>query len=77
MTTSRILPVILSITVIILVAVIQERSKFLAAIVATMPVSAPLALWIVYAANKTVRNRWLAYPVHGWRHHRRSLHRGA
>ena len=52
MTSSRILPVIFSIAVLVVVAVVQERSKFLAAIVATMPVSAPLALWIVYAANR-------------------------
>jgi uncharacterized membrane protein (GlpM family) len=52
MNTSRILPVILSIAVIVLVALVQDRSKFLAAIVATMPVSAPLALWVVYAANR-------------------------
>jgi uncharacterized membrane protein (GlpM family) len=38
--------------VLVLVALVQERSKFLAAIVATMPVSAPLALWVVYAANR-------------------------
>ena len=52
MTSSRVIPVILSIGVLLLVAVVQERSKFLAAIVATMPVSAPLALWIVYSANR-------------------------
>jgi len=52
MTSSRIIPVILSIAVIVLVALVQERSKYLAAIVATMPVSAPLALWVVYAANR-------------------------
>lgn len=52
MTTSRLIPVILSIVVLLLVAVVQERSKYLAAIIATMPVSAPLALWVVYAANR-------------------------
>jgi len=52
MTSSRIIPVILSILVIIVVAIVQERSRFLAAIVATMPVSAPLALWVVYTANR-------------------------
>lgn len=46
----RVLPVIISIAIIILVAVIQEYSKTLAAITATMPLTAPLALWVVYAA---------------------------
>ena len=45
----RVLPVIVSIAIIILVAVIQEHSKLLAAITATMPLTAPLALWVVYA----------------------------
>jgi hypothetical protein len=52
MTLSRVLPVVLSILVIIAIAVIQERSKALAAILATMPLTAPLALWVVYSANK-------------------------
>jgi hypothetical protein len=47
----RVLPVIISIAIIILVAVVQEYSKTLAAITATMPLTAPLALWIVYAGT--------------------------
>lgn len=39
-----------SIAVIILVAILQRHSKLAAAITATMPLSAPLALWIVYAS---------------------------
>jgi hypothetical protein len=46
----NIVPVIVSITVIILVAVLQRHSKLAAAITATMPLSMPLALWIVYAS---------------------------
>jgi len=46
----NILPVLLSIVVIILVAILQRHSKLVAAITATMPLSAPLALWIVYAS---------------------------
>jgi hypothetical protein len=51
MKTQDILPVLLSIVVIILVAVLEKQSKLAAAITATMPVGASLALWIVYSAN--------------------------
>lgn len=51
MKTQDILPVLLSIVVIILVAVLEKQSKFAAAITATMPIGATLALWIVYSAN--------------------------
>ncbi len=44
-------PVVISIVVIILVAVVQKQSKFAAAILSTMPLTAPLALWIVYSLN--------------------------
>jgi len=40
----------MSIGVIVLVAVLERHSKLVAAITATMPLSAPLALWIVYAS---------------------------
>ena len=50
MKSQSVLPVLVSITVIILVAVLQRHSKLVAAITATMPLSAPLALWIVYAS---------------------------
>lgn len=40
----------MSIAVILLVAVLEKHSKLVAAITATMPLSAPLALWIVYAS---------------------------
>ena len=46
------LPVLVSIVVIILVAILEKQSKLVAAITATMPTTAPLALWIVYSANK-------------------------
>jgi hypothetical protein len=46
-----IVPVILSIVVIILVAVLEKQSKLFAALTATMPLAIPLALWIVYASN--------------------------
>jgi hypothetical protein len=51
MKSQAILPVVLSIIVIILVAVLEKQSKLIAALTATMPLAAPLALWIVYSSN--------------------------
>ena len=51
MKTQDIFPLILSIMVIILVAVLEKQSKLFAALAATMPLTTPLALWIVYSAN--------------------------
>ncbi len=51
MKSQDILPILLSIAVIILVAVLEKQSKFAAAITATMPIGATLAIWIVYSAN--------------------------
>lgn len=45
-------PVLLSVIIIILVAVIQARSRYLAAIIAAMPLTAPLAMWIVFSASE-------------------------
>lgn len=47
----KILPVLVSIAIIILVAILREHSRTFAAIVATMPINVPLALWIVYSAD--------------------------
>jgi uncharacterized membrane protein (GlpM family) len=44
-------PVIVSVVIIVLVAVVQERSRGLAAIVAMLPLTAPLAAWIVFSAS--------------------------
>lgn len=51
MKSQDIVPVVLSIVVIVLVAVLEKQSKLFAALTATMPLGAPLALWIVYSAN--------------------------
>jgi hypothetical protein len=51
MKSQDIVPVVLSVIVIILVAVIEKQSKLFAALTATMPLATPLALWIVYSAN--------------------------
>jgi hypothetical protein len=52
---NEILPVGVSITVLILVALIQRQSKVVAAVTATMPVTIPLVLWIVYTSTKGER----------------------
>jgi uncharacterized membrane protein (GlpM family) len=46
-----VLPVVASMVIILLVALIEKQSKFAAAITAVMPIGATLALWIVYSAN--------------------------
>jgi len=51
-TTQQWLPVAISVLVIIAIAVLQAQSKTVAAITATMPLTIPLALWIVHAANR-------------------------
>jgi hypothetical protein len=43
---------VLSVLIVVLVGVIQERSRHLAAIIATMPLTAPLAMWIVFSASR-------------------------
>ena len=45
-----VIPVVLSILIIILVAVLEKQSKLIAAITATMPLSVVLGLWVVYAS---------------------------
>jgi hypothetical protein len=47
----RVLPVLVSIGVILLVAVLRQHSRTLTAITATMPINIPLALWIVYSGD--------------------------
>jgi hypothetical protein len=44
---ARVLPVIVSICIIIVVAILRNQSRFLAAILATMPTNIPLALWVI------------------------------
>jgi hypothetical protein len=48
---NEVLPVFISIAVLILVAIIQRQSKAIAAVTATMPVTIPLTLWIVYSST--------------------------
>lgn len=54
-------PVVVSIVVIILIAILRQRSKVLAAITATMPMNVTLALWLVYAAEGTSATDVIAF----------------
>lgn len=63
MKTQDILPVLISIVVIILVAVLEKQSKLAAAVTATMPIGATLALWIVYSANDGDRGTMEQFSV--------------
>jgi hypothetical protein len=47
----QIAPVAISIALIILIAVLRSYSTTVAAITATMPLTVPLALWIVHSAE--------------------------
>jgi hypothetical protein len=49
----RIAPVLASIAIIIVIAILRERSRALAAITATMPINITLALWIVTVSDGT------------------------
>lgn len=51
-TLRRFAPVLASILIIILIAVLRARSKAVAAITATMPVNIALGLWIVYVSEE-------------------------
>ena len=50
MKVQNVLPVVVSLCVIILVAILQKQSKLIAAITATMPLTVALSYWIVYAS---------------------------
>jgi hypothetical protein len=47
----QVLPVVISILLLILIAILRSYSTTGAAITATMPVMVPLAFWIVYAGE--------------------------
>lgn len=50
MKSQDIVPVVLSIAIIVAVAVLEKQSRLVAAVTAVMPMTAPLALWIVYSS---------------------------
>ena len=49
---SSVIPVAISIVVIILVAVLERWSKLVAAVTVTMPLTIPLAFWVVYSSSQ-------------------------
>lgn len=53
MTFQKALPVAMSILIILLVALLRERSRTAAAIFASMPINIPLALWVVFGSGPT------------------------
>jgi len=69
MKSQDILPVVLSVVIIIIVAVLEKQSKVIAAITATMPLTAALALWIVYTSangDKTATSQFSLSMVFGF-----------
>jgi len=51
MKTQEVLPVVVSVIVIILIAILEKQSRLIAAITATMPLSIPLGIWIVHSSS--------------------------
>ena len=47
----RVVSLAVAIGVLVLVAVLHERAPALAAVTATMPLTAPLAMWIVFSST--------------------------
>ena len=47
----EILPVLISIIIIILIAIIGRTNRFLAATTATMPINVALGMWIIYSSS--------------------------
>ena len=62
-TLRQILPVIISMAIIILVAILRNYSKSLAAILATMPINIPLSLWIIYSGEGGTTTAVVDYSV--------------
>lgn len=52
---ARVAPVIISIGIIVLVAIVRNYSKTLAAIAATMPINLPLGMWVVYSGSENAK----------------------
>lgn len=50
---TRVAPVLVSIGIIILIAIVRQYSKTFAAIAATMPINLPLGMWIIYSGSDT------------------------
>ena len=69
MKSQDILPVVLSVVIIVIVAILEKQSKVVAAITATMPLTAALALWIVYTSangDKTATSQFSLSMIFGF-----------
>jgi len=69
MKSQDILPVVFSVVIIIIVAILEKQSKVIAAITATMPLTAALALWIVYTSangDKTATSQFGLSMIFGF-----------
>lgn len=53
----RVLPVLISMGIIVLVAILRQHSRTFATIAATMPINIPLALWISLGGEPDQANR--------------------
>jgi len=53
LTLQKALPIITSIVIILIVALLRERSRTLAAIFGTMPINMPLVMWLVWSTPDT------------------------
>ena len=51
MTFQKLFPVLTSIAIILVVALLRDRSRPLAAVLATMPINIPLALWVISSGS--------------------------
>ncbi len=58
------LPVVLSVLIIVMVAVLEKQSKAVAAVTATMPLTIPLAIWIVHASSKGERGELIGFTLY-------------
>ncbi len=58
------LPVVLSVLIIVMVAVLEKQSKAVAAVTATMPLTIPLAIWIVHASSKGERGEVTGFTLY-------------
>ncbi|MCE7980247.1 MAG: hypothetical protein DYG89_03575 [Caldilinea sp. CFX5] len=61
MNLQKVLPIITSIVIILIVAVLRERSRTLAAILGTMPINMPLVMWIIWSTPDTTQPIMLGF----------------
>jgi len=61
LTLQKSLPIITSIVIILIVAVLRERSRTLAAILGTMPINMPLVMWLIWSTPDTTQPIMLGF----------------